>query len=185
MLSPVHKAMPPPSVFGKDWAEAQEGPDAILCLRPLRRQGLPLITLHEAFLFFVEEAKKPLPTTEVDALRAAYRLSNAMAESYDSEVERRDAFNRMLDPFIPRETWLPEFVLGNKPGMTGRLDGALVGYTLLREDEGEMGSNGDPYMQIARGFQAFVKWKESQNSDHGKPGVANFLLILSGASTEV
>jgi hypothetical protein len=183
LLPPAHMAMPPPSVFGRGgWVEAQEGPDAILCLRPHHRQGLPLVTLHEASLFFVNETKKSLSTTDVNALKAAIRLCKAMANSYDSEQERRDAFNEVLDPFIPRESWLPEIVLGNEPGMTGQIDGALVDYPLLREDKGEPGSDGDPYMQIARGFQAFVRWKESQNSPQGRPGFAKFLLILSGAS---
>jgi hypothetical protein len=68
------------------------------------------------------------------------------------------------------------------PGMTGRLDGALMDFGTLRDDKAEPGSQGDLYMQIARGFQAFVMWKQSQTSDHGKAGVAKFLLILSGAS---
>jgi hypothetical protein len=177
--------MPPPSAFGKDWTEAQNGPNAILCLRPPENQGLPLVTLHEAFLFFVNESKEPLPTTEVDALKAAVRLCTAMAKHYNSEAERRDAYNSALHPFISRESWLPEMGFGEKPGMTGRLDGALMGYSLLREDQGEVGSKGDPYMKIACGFQAFVMWKQSQNSVHGKPGVAKFLLVVSGASTGV
>ena len=177
--------MPPPSEFGKDWTEAQEGLDAILCLRPPSLRGLPLITLHEAFLLFVNESKKPLPTTEVDALNAAFRLCTAMAEPYSSDAERRDAFNIALDPFISQERWLPEHGLGDKPGMIGRLDGALIDYPLLREDQVEVGSSGDPYMKIARGFQAFVMWKQSQDSDHGKAGVAKFLLILSGRYTGV
>jgi len=106
--------------------------------------------------FFVNESKKPLPATVADAFRAACRLSIAMAKSYGSETKRRHAFNRTLDPFIPGEKWLPGFVLGEKPGMTGLLDGALVDYPVSREDKGEVGSKGDPYMQIARGFQAFI-----------------------------
>jgi hypothetical protein len=178
------KAMPVPSAFGKHWEEAQEGPDAILCLRPAKRQGLPLITLHEAFLCFANELKKPLTATDADALSAAWRLSSSMAKSYDgNEQERRDAFNRALDPFIPEESWLPEIVLGEMPGMSGRIDGALLDLDALREDKGEPGSQGDPYMQIARGFQAFVMWKQSQDSRHGKAGVAKFLVVLFGAST--
>jgi hypothetical protein len=177
--------MPSPSVFGKDWVEAQNGPHAILCLRPPARQGLPLVTLHRAFLFFVNEYKEPLPMTEVDALKAAVRLCTAMAKHYESEPERRDAFNLALHPYIPRGSWLPKISLGDQPGMTGRLDGALQGYPLLREDNGEIGSNGDPYMKIARGFQAYVLWRESQQSDEGKAGVAKFLLVVSGPSTRV
>jgi hypothetical protein len=184
-LQSANQIMPSPSVFAKDWVEAQNGPHAILCLRPPARQGLPLVTLHRAFLFFVNEFKKPLPMTEVDALKAAVRLCTAMAKPYESEPERRDAFNLALDPYIPRGSWLPQISLGDQPGMTGQLDGALEGYPLLREDREEIGSNGDPHMKIARGFQAYVLWRESQQSDEGKAGVAKFLLVVSGASTRV
>jgi len=151
-----------------------------MCFSLLSRS--PIIILHEAFLFFVNESKKPLPTTEVAALEAALRLCTAMAKPYESDPERRDAFNEALDPFILRDDWLLELGLGYKPGMTGQIGGALEDYTLLREDKEEPGSGGDPYMQIARGFQAFVMWKRSLNSIHGKPGVAKFLLTLAGTS---
>jgi hypothetical protein len=65
--------------------------------------------------------------------------------------------------------------------MAGRI-GALQTHPgvlpLLREDKGEPDADGDPYMQLSRGFQAFVKWKESQKQ--GMTGAAKFLLALAG-----
>jgi hypothetical protein len=182
MPPPPPPVMPVPSSFALAWAEAQEGPDAILCLRPPEKQGLPLITLHEAFLHFVNESKKALPATEVDAFKAAFQLCDAMARHHDNEIARGVAFNKALDPFISQDLWLPEITMSGGPGMSGRLDGALQTepgvLPLLREDRGELGTNGDPYMQLSRVFQVFVKWKESEEQE--MIGVAKFLLIVAG-----
>jgi len=175
--------MPPPSLFAlkSHWTRAQQGPNANLCLRPPDKRGLPLITLHEAFLFFVNESKKPFPAREVAALQAAYHLCTAMAEPYESDSERCFVFNQVLSPFIYQDEWETKIRFGSEPGECGRIGGALSNYALLREYKGELDTGGDPYMKIACGFQAFVAWNQSQHSDHGKPGVAKFLLTLTGA----
>jgi hypothetical protein len=127
-------------------------------------------------------SKKALPATEVDAFKAAFQLCDAMARHYDNEIARTAAFNKALDDFISRDLWLPEITMSGGLGMSGRLDGALQAdagvLPLLREDKGELGTNGDPYMQLSRGFQVFVKWKESEGRK--MRGVAKFLLILAG-----
>jgi hypothetical protein len=180
-MPPPPPVMPAPSSFAtvSEWSNAQDTPNAILCLRPFKRQGLPLVTLHDAFRHFVNQSKQPLPTTEVAALKAAVRLCNEMAEPCKTEIIRRDAFNKALDPFIPKDHWLPEITMTGGPGMSGRIGAALYGtksptrYPLLREDKPELGVEGDPYMQLSRGFQAFVMWK-------GMPSAAKFLLTLAG-----
>jgi hypothetical protein len=104
-----------------------------------------------------------------------------MARHYDDKIGRRDAFNNALNPFIPQGHWSSEITMTGGPGMSGRIDTALRTQSrvlpLLREDKGELGTDGDPYMQLSRGFQAFVKWKESQKQ--GMAGVAKFLLTLA------
>jgi hypothetical protein len=177
-MSPPPAVMPVPSSFTSvsDWPKARDSPNAILCLRPCKRQGLPLITLHDAFRHFVNQSKQPFPVTEVAALKAAVRLCNEMADPYAS---RGEAFNKALDPFIPKDYWLSELIMLGGPGKSGRIDAALYGtksplrYPLLREDKPELYVEGDPYMQLSRGFQAFVMWK-------GMPSAAKILLTLAG-----
>jgi hypothetical protein len=84
--------------------------------------GLPLITLHEAFLSFVNESKSSLPVTEMAACKTAFRLCDAMAQHYDEEIDRRNAFNAALDPFISKALWLPEITIGGEPGMSGQFE---------------------------------------------------------------
>jgi hypothetical protein len=182
-LPTPREPMPSPSLFAlkSHWAPAQKSPNAILCLRPSEKRGLPLITLHEAFLFFVNESKKPLPATESAALEAAYHLCREMAEPDESDLERRSLFNRVLGAFILKNDWKPEIKFGSEPGLCGRIGGADSDYAILREDKAELDTGGDSYMKIARGFHAFVAWSRSQHSDHGKPGVAKFLLTLTGS----
>ena len=81
-----------------------------------------------------------------------------MARHYDNEIARTAAFNKALDDFISRDLWLPEITMSGGLGMSGRLDGALQTHPgvlpLLREDKGEPDADGDPYMQLSRGFQS-------------------------------
>jgi hypothetical protein len=70
-------------------------------------------------------SKKALPATEVDAFKAAFQLCDAMARHYDNDIARRVAFNKALDPFIPKRWWSPDITMSGGPGMSGRLDGAL------------------------------------------------------------
>ncbi|KAG8817439.1 hypothetical protein FRC17_011233 [Serendipita sp. 399] len=178
------QAMPTPSAFGKRnvWPKAQEGPDAILCLRPPDKQGLPLILLHSAFLTFVNELDRPLSPADAPVLKISRELCKEMAKPYDEDTNSRtDAFNEAIRPVFPTYDWLFEFSLGSQPGSSGKLDGALSDFRILRVDKAELGSNtSDPYMQLARGFQAFIKWKQASGSNQGAPGTAKFLLIIVG-----
>ncbi|KAG8815478.1 hypothetical protein FRC17_000698 [Serendipita sp. 399] len=178
------QAMPTPSAFGKRnvWPKAQQDPDAILCLRPPGKQGLPLILLHSAFLTFVNELDWPLSPADTLVLKISRELCEEMAKAYDEDTNSRtDAFNEVIRPVFPTYDWLSEFSLGSQPGSRGKLDGALSDLRILRIDKVELGSNtSDSYMQLVRGFQAFIKWKQASGSNHGVPGAAKFLLIVVG-----
>ncbi|OBZ78364.1 hypothetical protein A0H81_02639 [Grifola frondosa] len=135
----------------------QAGSDAILCLRPVEKRGLPLSTLHDVFRKFRLRLNTPLPEGSAagPALRAATVLCREMGDPFENELERSEKFD---DGMTGEFLWLDEDIPGT-----------------IREVKWEAGlGGGDIYLQIARRFDIAINNLRDRAKDNAK--VAAFLL---------
>jgi len=83
-----------PSFSFKDaWSETQAKQPHILCMRPTNRtSNVPLTTMHEAFVQFQKDAKRPFCLEEEtrSAGHVASLLVHSMGDAFDSEDEYDD-----------------------------------------------------------------------------------------------
>ncbi|KIM32406.1 hypothetical protein M408DRAFT_218379 [Serendipita vermifera MAFF 305830] len=184
----------PPSASGyakpSIWPEWQKKETAILNLRPAKNQGLPLSTLHPIFAQFrVSSAKFPITP---EGLHAAHHLCIDMADPYDTEKDRRDAFEFYLRRFLGSSfTYTHGFSI--EPGLAERhtsTAGLLVSWQERAVAEAEYKHDlgeGDALMQASRVYQSWVNQLRAKNSsiiNHGAPlillSVMGPLLIISG-----
>ena len=199
----LNDMLPDPSEYAfKDaWRDAQAKKSDILCLRPPERTGLPLSTLHDAFRQFERDATIPFhlsaDSETTSAARAASLLVHEMGNAFDDEMVddeevRSEAIERCLKPVFPY-FWSKEIhcqaasqLIPNSHtiDIATSYRSTSGSVTILRVDKDEPGSDGDPYMQISRGYHMFVEMLKDRGSDedlntlaHGAP---TFLICFLG-----
>lgn len=161
-LLKLWEAHPAPPDFAKPeiWPKEQKKSNALLCLRPAGKAGLPLCTLHKVFSEFLVEAETPVPDTAFNALRAASALCDCMGESFDNEARRSEAFDNCVKDLFPG--WSADCCLRSsrdittgKPCRVLLLAEGVPG--VIREDKWEPGQTGsDIYLQNARNYELAV-----------------------------
>src|SRR5271170_105270 len=122
----------------------------ILNLRP-SKQGLPLSILHLTFARFHATVQQQ-PLTAI-AFRTAYSLCIEMANSFENEKARRDAFETCIKPFFPGYRFEHEAMVESKLERHDSRVDLLISLNERRvlggENKHDLGS-GDAYMQISR-----------------------------------
>ena len=188
-----------PSQFGIAWALEQEKHSDILCMRPTERTGLSLSTLHEAFYQFQQLVnttfqESPERPETIAVAQAADSLTRAMGNPFETETKRTKDFNTCLGPLFASNCWTMQVSVDpSSEQCNGVIDAAFRFHysdpsavaIVLREDKREPGSDGDPYMQIARGYHLYAKALEDRKVEpavntvlsHGAP---MFLLCVQG-----
>jgi hypothetical protein len=189
------RVKPPPHEFAdsKKWSIYQEKPNAILCLRPANKRGLPMALMHTAFCNFTRHFHEPLLDEYTHKyLSMADKLCHVMPSAFNSEEDRRDAFEKIFssldgglkshtDFFLSAEASITEEP-GTRPNVAKTIDyegGDLV--ILLEEFQGE--PTGDLYMQISRSYE--VLCEDSKNERLLKFGNPMFLLCVLGMCRSV
>ena len=90
---------PTPSEFAdsKIWDAWQDRDNAILCLRPAERRGWLIPLMHKAFCDFTRHFHEPhLNQDTAEYLSMADTLCATMPSAFNSEVARRDAFEKVF-----------------------------------------------------------------------------------------
>jgi len=164
------QAKPAPTDFAvsKIWRVYQEQPDAILCLRPMRQNGWPIPLMHKAFCDFTRHFHEPcLDEDTADYLIMASKLCQTMPSAFDSEVQRRDTFERIfssLDKGLTQHIGYPLSgqvsiaqvkESGARPDVAKTISyegGALVLMLEVFRDE-----DGDAYMQVCRAYEVLCE----------------------------
>ncbi|PVF98029.1 hypothetical protein CPB86DRAFT_391033 [Serendipita vermifera] len=154
---------PPPREFAdyKKWRIHQEKDNAILCLRPADKRGLPIPLMHPAFCTFTRHFHEPLLDRHTPKyITMADKLCKVMPSAFNSEPARRDAFEAIFQSFDETLEQHIEYSL-SAPGSTkiqessGRPDVAKTifqGRLVLILQEFKL-EEGDAYMQICRSFE--------------------------------
>ncbi|KAJ8522090.1 hypothetical protein ONZ45_g1304 [Pleurotus djamor] len=190
------KIRPRPSSYARDWTDPQDAWGDILCLRPTKRQGLPLCTLHDAFRLYSQDRDQPLPNNELAfcARRAAEKLCYHMGNAYDTPEDHSQAFNKSVAPLFPLTAWRSTVL---NPKAERLLDECRVGFSVktfrkrstkiervLREDTREIGDSGDPFVHAARDFHLWVQTIQEQDSAEARAllsqGAPVFIMNVTG-----
>jgi hypothetical protein len=181
-------AKPPPREFAdyKQWRIYQEKPNAILCLRPADKKGLPLPLMHPAFCTFTRHFYEPLLDEHTPKyLTMADKLCKKMPSAFSSEPDRRDVFEDIFQQLD--ETLEPhiEYSLSGSTSTSIRESGGrpdiaktiLKGHLVLMLQEFKL-EEGDVYMQICRAFE--VLSEQAKFKHLLKFGNPVFLLCVLG-----
>jgi len=163
-------AKPAPCDFAdhKIWRVYQAKDDAILCLRPADKRGLPIALMHKAFCVFANRFHQPsLDEHLTPYLPMADKLCWTMPSAFDSEDARRDYFESIfilldqnltqnLEYHLPaNSTVLSVRTCGARPDVAKTISyegGNLV--LMLEEFKNE---HGDIYMQICRVYEVLCE----------------------------
>ena len=159
-------AKPCPKDFAdsKEWSVCQQKFNAILCLRPADKKGLPIPLMHAAFCEFTRHFYQPrLDEHTAEYLLMADNLCEAMPSAFSTEGARRDAFEtifRSLDKDLTQHTEYPlsaSVSVSRVKETGGRPDVAKTisydgGNLVLLLEEFNLG-DGDVYMQICRAYE--------------------------------
>ena len=92
-------AKPAPCDFADNriWQVYQAKDDAILCLRPADKRGLPIALMHKTFCDFTHHFRQPSLDEHIATyLPMADKLCQTMPSAFDSEVARQDAFESIF-----------------------------------------------------------------------------------------
>lgn len=136
--------------------------------------------LHPVFARFRAALEQPLPdTTDASvALQVAFNLCIEMADAFEDEPSRRNAFESHLKPLFTGSVFRHEVPV-ESPQLerhSSRADLLLVhNYkpVLAGENKVEWGT-GDAYMQLSRVYQTWVnklREEETPELSHGAPMV--------------
>ena len=185
------RVKPAPSAFAHNqtWGKYQLRADAILCLRPEKQRGWPIPLMHKAFCDFTREFLEPgLDRDTTKFLTMAGNLCSTMPSAFESEAQRRDAFEATFSLLDARLVRQEEYLVsadasnstvkqsGARPDVARLIrwkEGDLV--LLLEEFQNEVG---DSYMQIARSYEVLCgNPKVEQLMKFGNP---MFLLCVQG-----
>lgn len=170
-----------------NWSKWQGKETAILNLRPSINQGLSLSSLHPVFARFnITLQQKP---SDAAAMQVAHNLCVKMADAFENEKLRRDAFEKHVRPLFHPDDFIHEVPI---PSVLERhfsvADAVLCHrsrYVLMAAYKLEFGT-GDAYMQISRVYQTWVNSlkgkKEEDMLAHGAPMI---LICVMGQSIVV
>ncbi|KAG8948546.1 hypothetical protein FRC00_008564 [Tulasnella sp. 408] len=174
---------PAPNEFAKrsTWTQWQDkDKDAILCLRPAKRQGMLLTMMDDVFRTFKAQIRSNLPLEPQAslALRVANELCREMPQSL-AETDRRRKFSKTTEPMFG--TWTHEAgVESILEEHSGRVDACVLSnglIVILREDRSDLGEGNDPHMQACRAYQLDVQDLAENVKMHGAP---RFILTVQG-----
>ena len=160
------QAKPAPCDFAdsKIWRVYQEQPNPILCLRPARLTGWPIPLMHKAFCDFTRDFHEPcLDEYTIDYLAMAGELCQSMPSAFDSEVQRRDTFERIFLSLDKGLTQHLEYPLSGQVS-TAQVKASGAGPDVAKTIPYEGGGlvlmleefkmeDGDAYMQICRAYE--------------------------------
>ncbi|KAG8908628.1 hypothetical protein FRB99_004916 [Tulasnella sp. 403] len=179
-------AFPPPFEYAKAsvWGEWQAKENAILCLRPPGKRGLPLSVFHDVFREFQLQVNKALPQTDEGAsfLESAFKLCSVMGNRFESENERSAAFQECVQPYFTWES-KERSVFTTSELCSDLVDVHLMEesvVTIIREDKIELGDGNDAYMQASRAYQLYVSSLQDGKSPLLEHGAPTFLLTIQG-----
>ncbi|KAG8967424.1 hypothetical protein FRC03_009944 [Tulasnella sp. 419] len=183
------KAAPSPSLYNQIpiWHEWQKNENAILCLRPKEKHGLPLWILADVFRQFRLMANAPLPQDTVAAnvaLQVAYNLCDTMGEAFLTDKERSVRFQDCIGSFFSPGQWSQHCISTKSEMYDASVDDCLLMEGIIcifREDKVELGEGHDAYLQIARDYQIYIA-RLRDNNDYVllHRGAPTFLLCLIG-----
>ncbi|PVG00641.1 hypothetical protein CPB86DRAFT_729011 [Serendipita vermifera] len=180
---------PAPREFAnsRTWRVYQQRSDAILCLRPADKRGLPMPLMHTAFCKFTHHFHEPpLDEHTPKYLSIADKLCQAMPSAFDSESDRRRDFEKIFVALDEKLEQHIEFFLSKKASTakesTGYVDVAKTidegGSVVVLFEEFKVESTGDAYMQICRSYE--VLCAETKTEPLLKFGYPAFLLCVLG-----
>ncbi|KAG8904839.1 hypothetical protein FRC00_013723, partial [Tulasnella sp. 408] len=150
---------PAPNEFAKrsTWAQRQDiDKDAILCLRPAKRQGMLLTMMDDVFRTFKAQIRSNLPLEPQAslALHVANELCREMPQSL-AETDRRRKFSKTTELMFG--TWTHEASVESVlEEHSVRVDASILSnglMVILREDKSDLGEGNDPHMQACRAYQ--------------------------------
>lgn len=184
------RSKPSPSEFAdhEQWPVYQQRPDAILCLRPADKKGLPIPLMHVAFCNFTRHFHEPILDEHTPKyLTMADKLCQTMPSAFESEGDRRDAFKSIFLSLGKDLRQNTEFSLsvkvsaaeesGTRPDVANTI-GHEGGHLVLLLGEFEVESTGDIYMQTCRSYE--VLCEEPKNERLLRFGNPVFLLCVLG-----
>ncbi|PVG00171.1 hypothetical protein CPB86DRAFT_755649 [Serendipita vermifera] len=189
-LADQFRVKPSPHKFAdsKEWRELQQRSDAILCLRPADKRGLPIPLMHTAFCKFIRHFHEPLLDGHTsEYLSIADKLCQVMPSAFDSENARQAAFEEIFSSFDDDLRSRKELPLEAKPSTvvesTGKVDmaktiGCKEGELVVLLGEFKAESTGDAYMQVCRSYE--VLCGAAKNTHLLKFGYPMFLLCVLG-----
>ena len=175
---------PPPSEYAvaKNWADFQDLPNPMLCMRPVKRRGLPIFLFHSVFAKYLSLSRTALPATiqARNALRVARALCNTMGDCFDDEGARSHAFLQAIEPLFSQ--WITTQEAKSKGAATfTRADVTIsINGTTLVLIEIKNGKNGDAYMQACRGYEMTTQELTEKNPNFVACGAPTFILCLNG-----
>ncbi|KAG8942215.1 hypothetical protein FRC03_003504, partial [Tulasnella sp. 419] len=187
-LLEYHKFPPPPSSYAKNsvWCIWQEKADAIQCLRPPHREGLPLCILDEVFRQFRLQVAEEFPATNeaAAAIESAHKLCCEMGNSFENEKARQKSFDQCIDSLFGTKDWRQQYTIDSKnEKCTAIVDRCLFVNDMLciiREAKVDIGLGNDVYMQVSRDFQMYISYLHEERSTLLKYGAPTFLVCVFG-----
>jgi hypothetical protein len=176
---------PPPSDYtkAKSWADAQNPPNPLLCMRPVNCRGLPIFLLHSVFAAYLSLSREPLPATGEArvALQAARALCNTMANYFIDEPARTHVFLQAINPLFSRwattaEATSEEATASTRTDVTISIHGTIMVLAEIKNGK----KNGDAYMQASRGYEIVTEALRKGNPDWLAHGAPAFICRLDG-----
>lgn len=171
------------------WRIYQELPQAILCLRPADKRGLPITLMHRAFCdFYSDFHDPPLDKHTHKYISIASKLCEKMPGAFDSARERQDAFEAIFAPLYrdlglekrsefsiqPKFSSAKESSASVAKGINTKEGGDLI----LLLEVFKLEPTEDVYMEVCRTFEVYVE--DKKNTSLLKFGTPMFLLCILG-----
>ncbi|PVF96185.1 hypothetical protein CPB86DRAFT_816556 [Serendipita vermifera] len=176
---------PPPSEYAiaRNWADLQQLPNPMLCMRPVECRGLPIFLLHSVFAQYCSLSKKMLPATREAgiALQVARTLCNTMGNYFDGESPRRTAFIQAIEPLFSRWMTINEATAQGIKAST-RTDASILekekGVVMVLTEIKNGKVTGDAYMQASRGYEINTETLKEKHRDFLACGAPTFICCL-------
>ena len=117
------------------WRPVQEGPGAILNLRPTERRGIAIGLLHLAFTEFQRLCQDvPNSARAAIAMQAAIHLCDCMGNAFDTDDDRSDSIDECVAGFLRQANMKKVSLDDSMAGCVRRaysIDGAIC---VIREE---------------------------------------------------
>ncbi|KAG8948555.1 hypothetical protein FRC03_000684, partial [Tulasnella sp. 419] len=187
-LLEYHKFPPSPSSYANKsiWPIWQEKHNAIQCLRPTHREGLPLRILDDVFRQFRLQVAEELPATNeaAAAIESAYKLCYQMGNSFKDEKARQKSFDQCIDSLFGTKDWRRQYTIDSENEMRTAIVNCCLFVNdvlcIIREDKVDIGLGNDVYMQVSRDFQMYISYLREERSALLKYGAPTFLVCVFG-----